>query len=97
MQVRPHERFSSEVTLTPEAVAAFARAVGDQNPWATAYIFLVGTGSTLWRAAHLQRELATGRYETSGAHLEGISIQWGARWTDRFPCPRAFYPQMDGD
>jgi len=32
MQVRPHERFSSEVTLTPEAVAAFARAVGDQNP-----------------------------------------------------------------
>ena len=32
MQVKPHERFSSEVTLTPKAVAAFARAVGDQNP-----------------------------------------------------------------
>jgi acyl dehydratase len=32
MQVKPHERFSSEVTLTPEAVAAFANVAGDQNP-----------------------------------------------------------------
>ncbi len=32
MQVKPHERFSSEVTLTPAAVAAFAHAAGDQNP-----------------------------------------------------------------
>ena len=23
--------------------------------------------------------------------------QWGARWTDRLPCPRASYPHMDGD
>jgi acyl dehydratase len=32
MQVKPHERFSSEVTLTPEAVATFANVAGDQNP-----------------------------------------------------------------
>ncbi len=29
---RPHERFSSTVTLTPAAVSEFARAAGDQNP-----------------------------------------------------------------
>jgi 3-hydroxybutyryl-CoA dehydratase len=32
MKVRPHERFSSEVTLTTESVAAFAHVAGDQNP-----------------------------------------------------------------
>jgi len=28
----PRERFSSELTLTPEAVVAFANAAGDNNP-----------------------------------------------------------------
>ena len=28
----PHERFSSEVTLTPSTVTAFATAAGDNNP-----------------------------------------------------------------
>jgi 3-hydroxybutyryl-CoA dehydratase len=32
MRAYPHERFSSEVTLTPAAVVAFARAAGDDNP-----------------------------------------------------------------
>lgn len=32
MKTQPHERFSSEVTLTPELVAAYARAAGDMNP-----------------------------------------------------------------
>src|SRR5215510_7083087 len=32
MNIRPHDRFSSEVTLTPEAVAEYARSVGDLNP-----------------------------------------------------------------
>jgi acyl dehydratase len=32
MLAHPHERFSTELTLTPEAVADFARAVGDTNP-----------------------------------------------------------------
>jgi 3-hydroxybutyryl-CoA dehydratase len=32
MRARPGERFSSEVTLTPECVATFAHGVGDDNP-----------------------------------------------------------------
>jgi acyl dehydratase len=32
MEVRPHQRFSSEITLTPELVGAYARAAGDDNP-----------------------------------------------------------------
>ena len=29
---RPHERFAARLSLTPNAVSAFARAVGDENP-----------------------------------------------------------------
>ena len=32
MLAHPHERFSSEVTLTPKAVSDYARSVGDTNP-----------------------------------------------------------------
>jgi 3-hydroxybutyryl-CoA dehydratase len=32
VKAHPRERFSAEVTLTPEEVAAFARAAGDPNP-----------------------------------------------------------------
>jgi len=32
VRARPKERFSSEVTLTPESTSAFARAAGDLNP-----------------------------------------------------------------
>lgn len=32
MLVRPRDRFSSQVTLTPTSVAEFARSVGDLNP-----------------------------------------------------------------
>ena len=32
MNVKPHDRFSSEVVLTPEWVSAQALAVGDDNP-----------------------------------------------------------------
>ncbi|MBM3223444.1 MAG: protein dehydratase [Candidatus Tectomicrobia bacterium] len=32
MKPYPHERFSSEVTLTPAIVAAYAEAAGDTNP-----------------------------------------------------------------
>jgi len=31
-RARPYERFSSEVTLTPAMVAAYAHAAGDSNP-----------------------------------------------------------------
>jgi acyl dehydratase len=32
MNIRPHDRFSAEVTLTPNSVAEYARAAGDSNP-----------------------------------------------------------------
>jgi 3-hydroxybutyryl-CoA dehydratase len=32
MNVRPRDRFSSQVTLTPTSVAEFARGIGDLNP-----------------------------------------------------------------
>jgi acyl dehydratase len=32
MNMQPHDRFSSEVTLSPESVAEYARSVGDSNP-----------------------------------------------------------------
>jgi 3-hydroxybutyryl-CoA dehydratase len=32
IQTRPHERFSTRLTLEPWAVSAFANAVGDSNP-----------------------------------------------------------------
>jgi 3-hydroxybutyryl-CoA dehydratase len=32
MNIRPHDRFSSEVTLTADSVADYARAAGDSNP-----------------------------------------------------------------
>lgn len=32
MRAYPHERFSSEVTLTPAMVVSFANAAGDNNP-----------------------------------------------------------------
>ena len=32
MKIQPHDRFSSETTLTPESVARYAQAVGDTNP-----------------------------------------------------------------
>jgi 3-hydroxybutyryl-CoA dehydratase len=32
MEIRPHDRFSREVVLTPDIVADYARAAGDSNP-----------------------------------------------------------------
>ena len=32
MNVRPRDRFASQVTLTPTSVAEFARGIGDLNP-----------------------------------------------------------------
>jgi 3-hydroxybutyryl-CoA dehydratase len=32
VNTRPHDRFSCEITLTPDSVAEYARAAGDRNP-----------------------------------------------------------------
>jgi 3-hydroxybutyryl-CoA dehydratase len=32
MNMRPHDRFSCEITLTPDSVAKYAQASGDSNP-----------------------------------------------------------------
>ena len=32
MNTKPHDRFSCEITLTPDSVAEYARAAGDRNP-----------------------------------------------------------------
>ena len=32
MNVKPHDRFSAEYSLTPKMVADYARSVGDKNP-----------------------------------------------------------------
>ncbi len=43
MKAYPRERFSTEVTLTPAEVAAFARAAGDPNPVHHDSAFAAGT------------------------------------------------------
>jgi acyl dehydratase len=32
MNIKPHDRFSREVTLSPDSVAEYARSAGDNNP-----------------------------------------------------------------
>ena len=32
MNIKPHDRFSCEIALTPDTVAEYARAAGDNNP-----------------------------------------------------------------
>jgi 3-hydroxybutyryl-CoA dehydratase len=39
----PRERFSTDISLTPTEVAAFARAAGDQNPVHHDPVFAAGT------------------------------------------------------
>jgi len=35
MRAFPHERFSSEITLSPEMIGEYAHLVGDTNPCTT--------------------------------------------------------------
>src|SRR5262245_55110028 len=43
MKVKPHDRFSSQVTLTPASVAEYANAAGDSNPVHFDPAFAAGT------------------------------------------------------
>lgn len=60
MRARPHERFSSEVTLTPALVAAYARAAGDANPLHQDAVFAAST--------------RYGRLIASGAHTTALLL-----------------------
>src|SRR5580700_11794716 len=57
MKAFPRERFSSDVTLTPEMVSAYARAAGDTNP--------VHHDSTFAAATRFGRPIASGTFTTA--------------------------------
>jgi hypothetical protein len=61
------ERFSSEVTLTPAAVAAYAHAAGDSNPVHHDPEFASST-----RFGRLNREWDT--YDCTSAWADGVSF-----------------------
>jgi 3-hydroxybutyryl-CoA dehydratase len=43
VNIKPHDRFSCEITLTPDSVAEYARAAGDRNPVHFDPAFAAGT------------------------------------------------------
>jgi 3-hydroxybutyryl-CoA dehydratase len=68
----PRERFSSEVTLTPEVVGAFAHSVGDDNPVHHDPEFAAGTryGRVIASGTHttaLLLALTAAHYSKKGA------------------------------
>jgi acyl dehydratase len=62
MNIRPHDRFSCEVTLTPASVAQYARAAGDSNPehFDAAFLPSIPAIGGLLRAAHKRRHFSWG-------------------------------------
>src|SRR2546428_13836030 len=65
MQVRPRDRFTAEVQLTPATVSAFAHNVGDLNP--------VHHDPDYAATTRYQRPIA------SGAHTTGLLMGLNAR------------------
>src|SRR5262245_4618987 len=57
MNTKPHDRFSSEVTLSPLSVAEYARAAGDNNPVHFDEEFAAGT--------RYRRLIASGTHTTA--------------------------------
>jgi acyl dehydratase len=64
MRARPGERFSSEITLTPAVVGAYARAAGADNPVRHDVVFAAST--------------RYGRPIASGTHTGRRQVAWGA-------------------
>jgi len=85
MRVRAGERFSSEVTLTPEIVAGFARDVGDDNPVHHDAAFAAGT--------RFGRLIASGTHTTAlllaltAAHFSKRGAMLGLEFWQRFRKP----------
>ena len=85
MRARAGERFSSQVTLTPESVAGFARDVGDDNPVHHDPQFAAGT--------RFGRLIASGPHTTAlllaltAAHFSKRGAMLGLEFWQRFRKP----------
>ena len=85
MRAYPRERFSSEVTLTPEQVVAFANAAGDDNPIHHSPEFAAGT--------RFAKQTASGPHTTAlllaltAAHFSKKGAMLGLEFWVRFRRP----------
>ena len=85
MRAFPRERFSSQVTLTPEAVMAFATAAGDDNP--------VHHDEAFAAATRFGRRTASGPHTTAlllaltAAHFSKKGAMLGLQFWVRFRRP----------
>jgi acyl dehydratase len=85
MRARAGERFSSEVTLTPEIVAGFARDVGDDNP--------VHHDAAFAASTRFGRLIASGTHTTAlllaltAAHFSKRGAMLGLEFWQRFRKP----------
>lgn len=84
-RVRPYERFSSEVALTPAMVAAYAHAAGDTNP--------VHHDPTFAAGSRYGRLIASGTHTTAllpgltASHFSRESSMVGLEFWVRFRRP----------
>jgi len=78
MNIRPHDRFSSQVTLTPTGVAEFARGVGDGNPIHHDAAYAAGTRFTRPIASGTQTTALlmalTATHFSAGAAMLGLEF-----------------------
>ncbi|MGA2131282.1 MAG: MaoC family dehydratase [Bryobacteraceae bacterium] len=85
MKPFPRERFSSEVTLTPEGASAYAHAAGDNNP--------VHHDAGFAAATRYGRPIASGTYTTAlllgltAAHYSKAAAMVGLEFWVRFRRP----------
>ena len=85
MRAHPHERFSRQVTLTPAAVAEFARDVGDDNP--------VHHDADFASTTRYRRLIASGTHTTAlllaltAAHFSRRGSMVGLEFWQRFRRP----------
>jgi acyl dehydratase len=85
MNIRPHDRFSRDVTLTPDSVADYARAAGDSNP--------VHFDPTFAANTRYRRTIASGTQTTAlllgltAAHFSKDTSMVGLEYWVRFRRP----------
>jgi 3-hydroxybutyryl-CoA dehydratase len=85
MNLRPHDRFSSSVTLNPDSVAEYARAAGDSNPVHFDAVFAAHT--------RYRRMIASGTQTTAlllgltAAHFSKETSMVGLEYWVRFRRP----------